>query len=178
MLDSFETLKNGNAKQIKAYKAIYNLNIMSDLKEFTPVLCGTIPIAIDLASSDLDIIMEVHDFEQFELQITHLYKSKDVFRIKRTVIRSRLVVKANFLYEGFQFELFGQAQPIHKQHAYLHMIIEQALIKANPGLREKVIRLKKQGYKTEPAFCKILGISGDSYENLIIYGKEVGIDCW
>jgi hypothetical protein len=34
-------------------------------------------------------------------------------------------------------------------------------------LREKVINLKLSGLKTEPAFCQVLGIAGDPYEELL-----------
>ncbi|TYS69311.1 DUF4269 domain-containing protein [Sutcliffiella horikoshii] len=35
--------------------------------------------------------------------------------------------------------------------------------------------LKQQGYKTEPAFCKLLNISGDPYEGLLLFGVGEGI---
>ncbi|WP_430786630.1 DUF4269 domain-containing protein [Virgibacillus flavescens] len=50
------------------------------------------------------------------------------------------------------------------------MIIEHELLRMNSILKNKVICLKKQGYKTEPAFCKLLGISGDPYTELIQFG--------
>ena len=165
----------GDNKQKRAYQAIQALNLMNDLKEFTPILCGTVPIGIDVDTSDLDIIMEVADFSAFEKIIRELYSKQDNFQVKHTNIRGRKVVKANFVYDGFEFELFGQSQPVHSQHAYLHMVIEGALLKENPKLKEKVIQLKKRGYKTEQAFCKVLGIPGDPYENLIIFGKNKGI---
>ena len=38
-------------------------------------------------------------------------------------------------------------------------------------MKEEIVSLKKQGYKTEPAFCKVLGLKGDPYHSLIQYGK-------
>lgn len=55
------------------------------------------------------------------------------------------------------------------------MVIEYFLIKNVNGLKEKVIKLKKQGYKTEPAFAYLLKLSGDPYESLIEYGRNQGI---
>jgi len=54
-------------------------------------------------------------------------------------------------------------------------MIEYELLQRDPRMRERVISLKKQGYKTEPAFCKLLNISGDPYEGLLLYGVEEGI---
>ncbi len=175
MINLFEQMKTGNKQQKKAYSAIQELNILNELHIYKPVLCGTLPIGIDVRGSDLDIIMEVKELDLFAGEIRALYADKQNFTIKRTTIRGKEVVIANFIFQDFEFELFGQAQPVQKQFAYLHMIIEYELLKRNPGLKEKVIHLKNQGYKTEPAFCKLLNISGDPYEGLILFGVEEGI---
>jgi hypothetical protein len=83
-------------------------------------------------------------------------------------------MNVNFIYNGFEFEIFGQSIPTKKQNAYLHMIIEHELMETYPQMKQEVLTLKKLGFKTEPAFCKILGLDGDPYEELIKYGKERG----
>ncbi|NLP52562.1 DUF4269 domain-containing protein [Bacillus sp. RO1] len=168
-------MKTGNIQQMKAYAAINELKILEDLNNYNPVLCGTFPINIDIKGSDLDIIMEVTELDSFASKLHALYADKENFSLIRKTIRGKEVVKANFTFHDFEFELFGQAQPVHKQFAYLHMKIEYELLRRNPELREKVISLKKLGYKTEPVFCKLLDISGDPYEGLILYGVEEGI---
>ncbi|MBP2078756.1 DUF4269 domain-containing protein [Oceanobacillus polygoni] len=178
MFHTISYLKQGNTRQYRAYKAIKQLNILKDLMDYTPILCGTIPIGVDVKDSDLDIILEVNDFNHFKTRIIKLYGEHEAFTIKQIRIRDTPVIKTNFHYSGFEFELFGQAKPVHKQYAYLHMIIEYHLLKEMPKLREKVIHLKRQGMKTEPAFCEILGIKGDPYERLIEIGIEKGIIEW
>lgn len=175
MFETIEYLLNGNQKQIHAYNAIKTLGIVENLAEFDPILCGTLPIGIDIVGSDLDIIMEVVDFHRFEEKVVALYGGKEHFKLKRLSIRQVTVVKANFMFDGFEFELFGQSQPVKKQFAYLHMIIENSLMKQFPHLRAEVIELKKQGYKTEPAFCNVLGLKGDPYEALLNFGKQMRI---
>ncbi len=175
MINLFEQMKTGNKLQQEAYFAVKELDILNDLHDYDPVLCGTIPIGIDVNGSDLDIVMEVQEWENFEEKLKILYATKENFSIKRKTIRGGKVVKANFIFRNFEFELFGQAQPVHKQFAYLHMMIEYELLKRNPGLKEKVMNLKNKGYKTEPVFCKLLNISGDPYEGLILFGMEKGI---
>ncbi len=175
MFNSLEILKIGNEKQKRAYKALVNLGILKDLARYVPVLCGTFPLGIDIEGSDLDIIMDVKDFNKFERKVHMLYGNLDYFKQKRLTIRDKAVSKANFLYDGFEFELFGQSQPVDRQYAYLHMVIENYILKESPQLREKVINLKNQGYKTEPAFCEILGLNGDPYEMLLKYGRENGV---
>lgn len=175
MFETVDYLQKGNNVQKKAYEAMNNLGIMEDLSEYNPILCGTVPIGIDIPRSDLDIIMEVFDPNQFEKQVKSLYQDKEKFTYKNTTIRDNPVSKANFYYDGFEFELFGQPQLVTKQYAYLHMVIENFIISHQPILKEKVKSLKMQGYKTEPAFCKVLGLEGDSYERLIEFGKRNSI---
>ncbi|WP_152656658.1 DUF4269 domain-containing protein [Oceanobacillus sp. CFH 90083] len=170
MLDNMKYLKSGNEKQRKAYKVINQMNIMEDLKIYSPSLCGTVPLGIDTASSDLDIIMEVHDLHSFADKINFLYSSYPLFMLKQKRIRNKSIVKANFIYQDFEFELFGQAQPVSQQYAYLHMIIEKFLLDENPLWKNKIIALKEQGFNTEQAFCHMLGLTGDPYEALIDYG--------
>lgn len=142
---------------------------------YSPILCGTIPLGIDTASSDLDIIMEVHDLPTFAAKISFLYGHHSHFKIKRKIIRNKSVIKANFIYQDFEFELFGQAQPVTKQYAYLHMIIEKYLLDENPSWKKELIALKERGLKTEPAFCHMLGLTGDPYHALIDYGVRRNI---
>ncbi len=52
----------GMTSNKKVYDVLNTLNIMEDLALYSPVLCGTIPIRIDTLQSDLDIVMEVHNF--------------------------------------------------------------------------------------------------------------------
>jgi hypothetical protein len=174
MFNSIEVVRNGNIKQQAVYRAIHELRIMEDLRAYNPVLCGTIPLAIDVDDSDLDIIMEVYDFSKFKCVVEWLYSGKKGFRVKDTEIRGERAMKANFIYAGFEFELFGQAVPVEKQHAFVHMQIEYEILKQNPDIIENIIHLKQQGVKTEPAFCQVLGIEGkDPYKDLIRFGKSL-----
>lgn len=175
MFDKIDYLRLGNEKQIRAYNAINNLGIMDNLSEYNPTLCGTFPLGIDIVGSDLDIIMDVIDFLPYEKRVETLYGDKENFNIKKLLIREVSVVKANFIFDGFEFELFAQPQSVKEQYAYLHMIIENSLMKQFPNIRAEVIQLKKEGFKTEPAFCEVLGLEGDPYESLLNYDRRMGI---
>ena len=173
MFTSITYLQSGNDKQKKVYEVMNKLNIMMDLALYKPVLCGTIPIRIDTLHSDLDIVMEVHNFEVFEQEMRTLYGSYERFEIKKTRIKNTVTIKVSFQFEGFEFGLFGQPKPVRSQNAYKHMIVEHMLLMQYPHIREEVIRLKEQGVKTEHAFAKVLKIDGDPYEELILLGQEM-----
>lgn len=175
MFETIDYLQFGNERQQLAFTAIKNLGIMESLIEYDPILCGTLPLGIDVKESDLDIIMEVHEFAPFAEKVEALVGKGENFQLKRRLIRNAPVIKANFIFSGFEFELFGQPSPVRKQYAYLHMVIEDLLIKKFPDLKEKVWKLKMEGHKTEPAFCQVLGLEGDPYDALLNYGERQGI---
>ncbi|HFR4163402.1 TPA: DUF4269 domain-containing protein [Bacillus cereus] len=173
MFTSITYLQSGNEKQQEIYDVLNSLNIMEDLALYNPVLCGTIPIRIDTPQSDLDIVMEVYNFDVFEQEMRSLYGSYGGFNIKKKKIKGAESIKVNFEFEGFEFELFAQPKPVRNQNAYRHMIVEHMLLMQHPHIREEVIRLKEQGLKTEPAFAQVLNIDGDPYEELILLGQEM-----
>jgi hypothetical protein len=77
-------------------------------------------------------------------------------------------IKANFYIEDFEFEIFGQHLESLQQNAYQHMIIEhRVLIEKGEKFRQGIVKLKRQGLKTEPAFAKLLGLNGNPYKELL-----------
>ncbi|WP_035186289.1 DUF4269 domain-containing protein [Alteribacter aurantiacus] len=175
MFHSIDYLKSGTHIQQRAYIVLKELNIMNDLSEYLPTLCGTIPINLNVQGSDLDIIMEVYDYPDWIKRVTALYGHLDDFIHKNKVIRNTPIVKLNFYFKEFEFELFAQNQPVKRQHAYLHMITEHAILKEAPHLGEKIKSLKRSGVKTEEAFCEVLRLRGkDPYLRLLEYGREKG----
>ncbi|MUG43960.1 DUF4269 domain-containing protein [Paenibacillus woosongensis] len=175
MFKTISYLQFGTPIQRQAYKAINELSIINDMAKYNPVLCGTIPISIDVYHSDLDMIMEVHEPDIFKKEVQLLYGHLSGFVINELTVNHIPTIMANFRFEGFEFELFGQAKPVEQQNAYLHMIVEHHLLTANPHYRAAVIRLKEQGMKTEPAFAQVLGLDGDPYKELLTYGRALGI---
>jgi len=165
-------LQSGNEKQQQAYQVLTEHQIMQKLAAFTPVLAGTIPINIDIESSDLDIICYVQDKTAFTKTITDLFQNEKGFKItENPTIQS---IKANFFMAGFEFEIFGQAIPTIQQNAYRHMVIEhRILLERGEIFRQEIIRLKNQGIKTEPAFAQLLGIAGNAYEELLKLASTV-----
>lgn len=72
--------------------------------------------------------------------------------------------------EDTLIEIYATDIDTEKQNGYLHMIKEYEILQArNDSFKMEIIKLKKQGIKTEPAFCKLLNISGDPYVELLNY---------
>jgi len=163
-------LKIGNQKQIQAFKVLTEKKILMNLAEFYPVLVGTIPINIDIETSDLDIICYWKDKMAFREKIQSNFNNEDKFIIRDTFINNQETVIASFETADFKIEIFGQNIPVREQNGYRHMITEYEILQSKgENFRREIIKLKQQGYKTEPAFGLLLGLKGDPYSALLDY---------
>ncbi|WP_338841150.1 DUF4269 domain-containing protein [Flavobacterium ginsenosidimutans] len=163
-------LKTGNQKQKSAFELLTKNKILENLTNFDPILVGTIPINIDIENSDLDIICCFENKLDFTERIKELFEKESHFAIREIVINNEESVVANFIIEGFEVEIFGQNIPTELQNGYKHMIIEDKILHSrDENFRLEVIKLKKSGIKTEPAFGLLLGLKGNVYEELLAY---------
>lgn len=175
----------------QAHQILQDLGIFEILREYSPTLAGTVPLGIDIPGSDLDVICEVYDLQDFRDCVVTAFGDKKDFRIKRTLINNLPTIVASFHNAGYPIEIFGQPRPIEKQNAYRHMQIEARLLAIGGEQARKTIRyLKEAGFKTEPAFAQYFCIEGDPYQRLlemagtsdqellqIVQGKRVCVFC-
>ncbi len=165
---NIEYLKKGNKRQQEAYVELTQLSIFEKLRDYTPILTGTIPIGIDLPESDLDIICECSDHNHFTATLTSLYSDKDNFKIRTSIWDNQKSTIATFRSGEFQIEIFAQDCQTKHQNAYKHMLVEHKILNSKDDkFKAEIIRLKKAGLKTEPAFAKLLGLVGNPYEELL-----------
>jgi hypothetical protein len=158
-------LLKGNERQKAAYHALKTLRIFEDLAEYSPVLVGTIPIGIDIESSDLDILLEARDLQALGETLEALYHPKEAHFGEQNGV-AYYVAKLDT--ENFEIEFFAQERPTSQQNAYRHMLIEARLLNlAGDKAREAIRRMKAEGMKTEPAFGKYFGIVGNPYDALL-----------
>ncbi len=168
-LDTIDYLKNGTPRQKAAYTLLSKI-ILKPLEAFTPILAGTIPLNIDIASSDLDILCCWTDKAIFRESVFNAFSKYTDFSIREIEMHGNDTVIANFYIDNFEVEIFGQEIPVKQQNGYRHMIIEHAVLeREGDDFRKKIIHLKQAGYKTEPAFAKLLGLQGDPYQALLDY---------
>ena len=165
---NYNYLKEGNKKQQKAYEVLKKLDIFNTLKDFSPILVGTIPINIDIESSDLDIICEVYSFEEFQEIIEINYSMYNKFYINNANTDNETILTIGFYVDNMEIEIYAQSLETCKQNGYRHMIVEDRILKlGGERARDEIIKLKKEGLKTEPAFARYLGIEGNPYDDLL-----------
>ena len=166
---TLDYLLKGNQKQKRVHELLTSTQLFETLRDFNPVLVGTIPIRIDIELSDIDILIEAEPtlFLEFAKQyLTHHQQA--TFYVKDFQHKSACVYQ--FKLQEFQVEIFAQNLPVTQQYAYRHLVIEnKILLTKDEAFRNEIIRLKRQGLKTEPAFAQALGLSGNPYESLLHY---------
>lgn len=163
-------LKTGKPTQVQAYNTLTQNSIIEVLSEFDPILAGTIPININIENSDLDIICYWQNKTVFINKLKLLFENEKDFEIREIEINGNKSVIANFKTDHFEIEVFGQNIPSKNQNGYKHMIIEHEILQSkDENFRLEIIKLKQNGYKTEPAFAYLLGLNGDPYIELLKY---------
>lgn len=161
-------LKHGNKRQKMAYYEIKKYQVFDKLKNYDPIVTGTIPIAIDLPESDLDIICQCQDHKAFSKHLQEQFGDQNEFKINTIFQNNILATIASFKTDHFEFEIFGQDIVVEKQNAYRHMLVEHRILQQKGNeFRKAIVKLKAAGLKTEPAFAKLLGIKGNPYLALL-----------
>lgn len=166
--ENIEYLQYGTPRQQEAYFTLTHKQILSKLKHFDPILVGTIPINIDIENSDLDIICCVTSNQSFIETVKHNFRNEKHFTIREQQNVANPAIVANFMVNSFEIELFGQNIPTRQQFAYRHLIVEHNLLNQyGEEFRQQIVKLKRQGHKTEPAFAIALGLTGNPYTELL-----------
>jgi len=161
-------LKRGSKRQQQAYKELIDLRIIEKLATFKPLLAGTIPIGIDIATSDLDIICTCKNHIEFSDELIKLFGNQKNFKVKSKLVCEVKTTIATFEGENFPIEIFGQYLEPAKQNAFRHMLVEyQILSQKGNNFKAKIVALKNSGIKTEPAFAQLLGLQGNPYKAIL-----------
>lgn len=156
-------LERGTDQQQRAFKTLSELDILSVLRDYDPILVSTICLDIATSASDLDIICEVHDRDEFIAHVTRHFGNHARFSTRDTA-RVPPATVIQFFTEEFEIELFGQAIPVEQQVAYQHLCQTHRIIQLGGEIARKMIqKLKMEGMKTEPAIAKLLNLPGDPY---------------
>src|SRR5688500_2261573 len=127
------------------------LDLLSHLGEFDPVLAGTLPLGLENEQSDLDILCYDESLDSYAEVVKFAYGNKYDFAINYTTKNDLPTAICTFRTQGLPVEHYAQARPTEQQNAYLHMVAEARLLREGGEEAVRVIRdLKQEGMKTEP----------------------------
>ncbi len=166
--EDYEYLRTGNKVQRKSYEILSELDIKTALKHYSPVLVGTIPIGINIESSDLDILCEVNNFEEFDNIILEKYGHFSEFTFRKKTHQNRISYIYNFIFNDVEIEIFAQNKAVKIQNGYKHMVIENVINKVfGDVFVDEIIHLKRLGLKTEFAYAELLDLYGNPFEAIL-----------
>jgi len=146
---------------------VKDLRLLNRLSQFDPVLIGTPPLGLAIETSDIDIACHCAELSDFADTVAREFGQMPAFHLRTIEHLNAPSVVASLFAKGWDIELFCQALPTPAQAGVRHFHVERRLLDLAPALRPMVLRAKMQGLKTEPAFARILGLSGDPYEAVL-----------
>ncbi len=156
-------------KNQKVVAFLKESQLLYRFSKFHPLITGTIPLAINIETSDLDILFQSENFEEFTKHVLEFFP-KSVIRIEQDY------VLAIFKHNDLNIEFFCQKIHPLKQRAHQHLRIEARLLKLlGVHFRRRIIQLKREGFKTEPAFGELLALD-NPYEDLLQLNTLSDID--
>ncbi|WP_411824506.1 DUF4269 domain-containing protein [Leptospira sp. 'Mane'] len=166
-------LEFGNEKQKSLHSDLSNHKIISKLSGFYPLVAGTIPLGIDTESSDVDLLT-YHNNPNHLIKIAYAkFRHYSDFKYETKDIDGESTVIISFRTNLFFYEIFSQKIKPGNQKGFLHMVLEKRFLDlADSDFKNQIIEKKKQGIKTEPAFCEVLGLEGDPYQTLLDLGNS------
>jgi hypothetical protein len=146
--------------------ALAACDLLAALRDFDPHVVGTPPLGLDVPGSDVDVLCHAPRPERLAALLWRRYGQAPGFRMWQWAGPPRPLV-ASFYVVGWVVEIFGDARPVREQAGYRHFDVERRLLGlGGPPLRAAVLRSRRAGAKTEPAFAAALGLPGDPHAAL------------
>jgi len=154
-------LMEGSPRQRRAFRALQEAAVFARLAENdgAVALVGSLPIDMALDESDIDLVTSVEDLRFAAVRDRELFGAHEGFQSSRGVGLGGQFQLTKFRHSGESFEVFTQTTPIPRQNAVVHLLVEARLLGlGGTAFRERVMRAREAGLKTEPAFGACLGL--------------------
>lgn len=158
--------------RIRYEAVVQDLKMMEKLAPFSPMMIGTPPLGIDVATSDIDIACYSEDLDYFEMECTQAFGAIGGYSLTRTTAQSIATTIVRFASHDWDIEIFCQPTPVEQQWGVRHYRIEQRILALAPRVAPMIRAMKEGGLKTEPAFATLLGLKGDPYAALLELEKQ------
>jgi len=162
-------LANASPRGARAAEILDRHRLLDCLAAYQPEIVGTLPLAIDTPESDIDILCNVPDLAAFSEFSDRVLGHFDGYGLHQRPATSHVAaaVVVRFECEGLPVEIFATNCPTRSQYGFVHMLVEaRILFVMGDEFASQVRALKQDGTKTEPAFARLLGLSGDPYIEL------------
>ena len=159
-------LATASPQGAQAADILDRFQILECLVDYGPEVVGTLPLGIDIATSDIDILCNVSGLDAFGLFADHAFGDFAGYTRHRRDATDHVEAAAvvRFECDGLPIEIFATDRPAREQYGFVHMLIEARILHVmGDGFARKIQDLKQAGIKTEPAFASLLQLDGDPY---------------
>ena len=148
-------LARGTESQRQVYEVLSKSRVLVKLAAFDPIVASTHCLAIDIPSSDIDIICTAPDLRLLQAEVRAHFGQCAGFR-------DGIRMRAGCTYYVATFEAYGM------QAAYRHLCQTSRLVNIGGATFQRAVQdLKRQGLKTEPAIAQILRLEGEPYQAIL-----------
>lgn len=153
---------------------VSELKLLEIFRNQQPFIAGTIPLGIDNPDSDIDFLVSFAHIEDFALICRQAFLKQDEFELGSGKTEDSEYALCRFNYKGVPVEIFSSSISTFKQNAYVHFEVEEKILKYAPHeWRSEIMKLKRSGVKTEPAFAMMMkNMTGDAYQYLHTLQKK------
>ncbi len=159
----WQVLENGSEKQHRAFEILNAADIFRILKPFDPAHVGTIGNDIDISTSDIDIICACGDLAELASILKSEVSDHFLIQCKMKESEGQKALVARISTE-IPIEIYAEDTPTEKQIAYRHYLNACRVLDLLGDQAHGEIRtLKREGMKTEAAFCSYLGLIGEPF---------------
>ncbi|WP_241984207.1 DUF4269 domain-containing protein [Aliidiomarina sedimenti] len=149
-----------NSKIVRAEKAIHVSEVLNKLQSYSPEVVSTIFVSLDTSESDIDIVCTYQEQEAFIEEFESAYSGYEAYSLSPRNDHAL----GRFHCNQFLFEVYASKTPVQLQAAFRHYQVMKRLVKVGGNeFIDRIRQLKESGLKTEPAICRVLGISGEPY---------------
>jgi hypothetical protein len=170
-------LKQGSETQKRAFRSLQKSKVLLELSQFDPIVVGTVPLGINLPYSDIDIVCHFSGNADLRVLLNKMFSHLDSFKSWTKEYDDGLATVCVFRKLGFEYEIFLQDKPSDQQMAFRHMVQECRLLNLlGENFKVRIIELKKNGIKTEPAFATVLGLKGNPYRKLLDFENKSDLE--
>lgn len=161
-----DKLKGASDRGAMAADIVERIGLLEALGEFDPVIVGTLPIAIDIPDSDIDVLCHVCDLTAFNNFAKDRFGGFEGFRSHARAATKHvpMALVVQFYCDGLPLEIFATDRPSRQQYGFIHMLVEARILALMGDIfADQIRKLKCDGLKTEPAFAQLLELGGDPY---------------
>ncbi|OHY98518.1 DUF4269 domain-containing protein [Thalassospira sp.] len=161
-----DLLRSVSVRGQKAAGLISGHGVWDGLAGFDPIVAGTFPINLDIDGSDIDILCHCPDFDGFKAHVQAVFGHHDDFGLHRRPATQHVAqaIVVRFVLDDLPVEIFATGTPSQCQFGFRHMLVEARLIYLlGSQLSEEIRKMKRAGFKTEPAFAILLELGADPY---------------